>query len=30
VLDQIERACAGLLTALRPRLLSEQARLSQN
>jgi protein-tyrosine phosphatase len=25
VLDQIERACAGLLTALRPRLLSEQA-----
>jgi protein-tyrosine phosphatase len=26
VLDQIERACLGLLAALRPRLMSEQAR----
>ena len=25
VLDQIERACAGLLEALRPRLLAERA-----
>jgi protein-tyrosine phosphatase len=26
VLDQIERACVGLLAALRPRLMTEQAR----
>jgi protein-tyrosine phosphatase len=26
VLDQIERACVGLLAALQPRLMSEQAR----